>query len=407
MFEQIIKNNMLIIFAFCIYYILNSDKPSSINKKMILCYLFVIIVRVLNVLDLKYAMIIFGTITFVYLEFIIDDNFKMKVFRNYLHKIVDYFFLMLFKFKLLYFLLLLFLLSHTYQSIIANYYIFNISNWIIVVVILPYLLSKVSDSDFNLHSYDTIRKKLDEHIYYGEFSNQRLEGIKREILLYHEDRTFFKREDKYTLLCKYYFKYQIGLLETSYISFIKKGNKMKRFVFYFKKILKKTLNLLNMFLKYILEGKPLRGFSTIEMQLLRTTAICEGYHSKPRTRKIFELIYTPIFFKGLKNYFRRNYKIVSNEYFRNYILAEYIYFAPIFVNGKMFNNMLELWDVKTVKNLSNEQFFLSVLGLCGKLHFDNEANEYFISCHLFEIRQFSLDKTVLKKLLKELHIKIS
>ena len=368
MFELLLKNNMVIVFLICIYYILMGIQLKNINKQIILCYLLIMITRYLNIIDLKIALPIFVVTTFIYFEFLIEDNFKIKIFSNFFYKIVDYLFLMIFKYKLLLFILIIYFMSHMYQQTITNYPTLITICWIVEIVLFFYLISKITQNEFDIHTYD--------EIYKDNFFDKRIDSIEKidndleEILLYYEDRSYYIREKQYTLACIPYIKYKYELANTSY--YIKKVKRYKiNIIFYFIKItIFKIFHIVGRVFGYFFLRKPLRGFSTIEMQLLRTIAISDGYEKKAKTRKIYEFIYTPIFFRGLKKYLQGNYKTVSSRLYKQYLLNIYLEKAPVFYK-KRYKNIGCLFGCNNIKEVNKNQFLLGVLALSNKLNENN------------------------------------
>ena len=264
----------------------------------------------------------------------------------------------------------------------------------IVVILSLYLFNRLCNIDFKLKSYDDVINQLMKNVDFGNFQKNKITIQMKEILLHYEDRTYYERKNNYTLLCLYYFKYKLNIVGQEQIWDFKLKKIMTYFV-YMKVIFLEFCRFIKILFKYFILKRPIRGFSTIEMQLLRTAFISEGYEKKPKTRKIFEIIYSNIFYSGLKNYYKNNFKTVSDTYFKDYLLIEYTYFAPIFIDKRRYKNMYELFK----KNrLNKEEFFIAVLGLSNQ-RIDNWNT--FKSKYANEIEKFSLDNIRLEKALKK------
>lgn len=394
MFEMMFEENTIVLYLLCMYYIFSFKDLGSDNKRIIIAYLFLVIIRSLDILDSKISLSLFIAITFVYFEFMIDDNFKLKIIKNNFYKLIDYFFIMIFQYKFLFFLLLMFFLSHTYCSLIESYNFFIIAQSIIVIVLSLYLFNRLCNIEFKLKSYDNVINHLMENVDFGNYSKSIINEQMKKILLYYEDRTYYERKNRYTLLCLYYFKYKLNITGEVKISKFK-FKKVRIYLRYTKIILLESCRFMKILFNYFILKKPIRGFSTIEMQLLRTAFISEGYEKKPKTRKIFEIIYSNIFFSGLKKYYKNNFQKVSDNYFKDYLLLEYTYFAPIFINNRRYKNMYNLFEKD---KLNNEEFFISVLGLSNQ-----EITKWktFKFKYAYEIEKFSLDPKRLEKALKK------
>jgi len=77
----------------------------------------------------------------------------------------------------------------------------------------------------------------------------------------------------------------------------------------------------------------IRGYSTPEMQLLRTIGIARGYEKYKIQRKIFEIVYSKIFFSSLKEYHKAN-TYLSLQHYRHYLLYVYLQTVMTKINGK-------------------------------------------------------------------------
>ena len=142
-----------------------------------------------------------------------------------------------------------------------------------------------------------------------------------------------------------------------------------------------------------------RGYSTIEMQLFRTVSIKNGY-KKIFQRKITELIYSQLFFKGLKDYYTLNYRTVTPGYYKKFIIANYLAVAPIVTGGK--NKLIhDFWN-KSPSELTDEEFFLTILCLSGKLKKKYFNYKYIVKNYSYYITVLDIKKTKLKMAIKEM-----
>ena len=111
-----------------------------------------------------------------------------------------------------------------------------------------------------------------------------------------------------------------------------------------------------------------RGYSTIEMQLLRTLAIEEGYSCIFR-RKIFEILYAKLFWKNLKVYYKNC--DCDTFYFKDYLLFLYMQTAKCLNRGE--EKHLEEVIGKKRKNIldyTKEELFVLTLCFSGKIKRD-------------------------------------
>ncbi len=394
MFETMFEGNTIVLYLLCMYYIFSSKDLNFDNKRIMIAYLFIVIIRGFDILDSKISLSLFIAITFVYFEFMINDGFKLKIIKNNFYKLIDYFFIMIFQYKFLYFLLLMFFLSHTYCDLIATYIFFVIAQRMVVIFLSLYLFNRLCNIDFKLRSYDDVNNRLIEKVDFGNYPKNKITNQMKDILLYYEDRTYYYRKNNYTLLCFYYFKYKLNITGQVQITNFKL-KKVRIYFRYIKVIFLEICHFIKILFDYFVLKKPIRGFSTIEMQLLRTAFVSEGYEKKPKTRKIFEIIYSHIFYSGLKKYYKNNFQTISDMYFKDYLLLEYTYFAPIFINKRRYKNMYELFDSE---KLNKEEFFVAVLGLSNRRIYKWRM---FRTKYEYEIEKFHLDKKRLEQALKK------
>lgn len=108
------------------------------------------------------------------------------------------------------------------------------------------------------------------------------------------------------------------------------------------------------------------------MQLIRILAYKKGLKmGKPKNlkeiysifiRKIYEIIYAPMFFSGLKKYL-----MISNvnDYYRYYLVYIYLHTVQTTLNGKVFAPLDKVFGDADVIDWSKEALFVIVLGLNG------------------------------------------
>lgn len=124
------------------------------------------------------------------------------------------------------------------------------------------------------------------------------------ILISIEDKMYFKRK-AYTFFSS---SHIIGVLKSKIST--QQGSKKIVNVF----------SIGNCFIRNIFNES--RGYSTIPMQLVRSLGIKRGYNYKYR-RKIFEILYSRIFFRGVERMLNED-KVAQREYFKN-IFCIYIF----------------------------------------------------------------------------------
>lgn len=392
--EVFFENQIYVIFGLIIYYLLMNDKPAKDSQKMIVVYIFIAMLAIFNILDIKYMLIIMLLCLFVYLEFLIDDEYKHKIIRKLRYKFVDFVYLVVSKFHIIEFTLCLFLVSNRFEKLI------EMPVWskiLLFSLVLIYILGKLDNDDFELYSFTDIYKKINE-INFNDFS--KISEYKEYILTGIEDRSFFIRENDYTFLCWNFIKYRLNRIEEIILKVQEKKNEKNKIMYIFRFIWYVLKQLVNQIRDLKQNFKKFwRGYSTIEMQLFRTVAIKNGY-KKVFQRKITELIYAQLFFKGLKDYYKLNYQTVSSGYYKKFIMANYLAVAPIMTGGK--NKLIQDFWNKKPSELTNEEFFLTILCLSGKLKKRKFNYNYIVKNYSYYITVLGIKKTKLRGAVKKM-----
>jgi len=391
--EYFLKNNLPAIFAIILYGVF-SKKEIDDKEKVVVSYSFIVLLSILKILDIKIMLIILILISFLYFEVLINDYYKQKIIKKLRYKIVDFIYLLLFKYSFHFYLLSLTIISTTFENYI------KLPRYQVLVyfsLIFLYVILYISNNDFELKSFTEIFTTLEKNIDFASFD--KLEDRCKKILLYIEDKSYFERPHNYTIFCWDYIKYQINRINAI---LFKVENGLGK---------KHTLVSIFTFLKYSIKQFILQltdiprfirriynGHSTIEMQLFRSISVNDGYKKKHQ-RKIAELIYTPIFFSGLKDYFKMNYKTVSDKYFKDYIIACYLKSALVFYNDKTYNNIYSLKENLKSKTFTKCDFLFYVLCLSGKLkkeRLSEFGREYERYLYVFDIPIKELNLSIKK-----------
>ena len=387
----IVSYGLLILLLSCIMFTKIETSRENMRIKIAILYILSYVLVLFNAVDIKAMFLVLLIMLFVFLEFVLIDNFKrkfMKLKKKFL--VLDYIYQIIFEYKILYFLLALFSVSSILKSIIMFVLIkLNlISVWlkncypsittIISLLILGNGIIKMLNNEFETIEFEKINEKIKNVKEFNGFSaNPKLKDFS-ELLTYKEDKSFFERNESYNWFSVQFIKYR---LRRMYISCKKhhikeKGwitkaiNKLITFfyyemkfahiiVYYAKRLLKAVYNKFKNKKKL---SDYLPGHSTIEMQLLRTLAVVDGYDSHVYQRKFYEIIYSYIFFNSLKEYYEDNLYENMHE-FKYYIIYIYIMVAPIKINGVFYDNIRELYKKQKLNSITMEEFYIWELGL--------------------------------------------
>ena len=106
-----------------------------------------------------------------------------------------------------------------------------------------------------------------------------------------------------------------------------------------------------------------RGYSTPEMQLIRTIGVEKGYDKYKIRRKVFEILYAKILLGSLKQYNKEN-SALEVTHFRDYILDVYLKNVITIINGERFAKFSNAFDEPGDVSLwPPEGMFIACLGL--------------------------------------------
>lgn len=397
--EKIFEGNIPILYIIAIFYILLIDSL-KINKKIFIIYIFSYVMKVYNILDAKVLMLSLNLVMFVYIEYLTDDTVKTEIVSNIIYKVIDYMYKMIFEYSFIYFLLAILVETRYFEKrcsavykILELNYIYNINMvWHIVSYILLIIIANLlTIESYKTNSFTYIKEQLDKITTWNKLQLTADDIVKFELLSTIEDKSFFYRDKSYSFVSIQFVKYKMHRIETS-IGYISQ-NKMLN---------KEFINKLKWIINYILNNfrklrnikTYIRGYGTIEMQLIRTLGIQKGYE-KVFYRKIYEIIYSRIFFASYRRYCNLNKYRVKVSY-KEYIMYCYIYLAGIKLNGKEFNNMLEPWKKDKINELSVEQFFISILGLSWRPIDMDILYKYSRTIGKFDINEKELIKEIQK-----------
>lgn len=355
MLDVLFRNNYFFLYLFFCVTVFNYSEFFD-NQKLILIYLTTCGLSVFSIMSSFDCMIFSAAMTFMYLEFFTKDNSKLKYINKMKFKICDYILIMIVQYGFVCFLISLLFTNKSFLNYLAALDVFKkltISKKMAFlgarfIFLIPLFISIMATSSlkFEILTVDELLKKFNPKIYNINFSED-LDSF-FNILISIEDQSFFKRKNSYS-----FFSYEFLRYKMKSIAFAR-----------FKKSPIRTM------MAFAKSNKIIRGYSTIEMQLIRAIGLKNGYRMKYR-RKFFELVYTSIFFKSLKKFYEQ--KSYANHWdFKKYLLLIYIFSVNTQICKKYYPTM-NLYFVKepcnnkyNPKNWDKEKFFIACEGLSHK-----------------------------------------
>ncbi len=398
--ERLFAGNIPILYFIAVLYILMMDKL-KINQRILIIYIFSYIVKIYGILDFKILLFILNVDLFIYLEYLTSDRVKTEIVSNFGYRLIDYCYKMIFEYSFLYFILAMFIKTQFFMNCCNTVYsLLPISGsmlqnlaWFWSSISILLLLTAVTLLSMQLYSTNTftyMKSKLDEVTTWNILQLSNSQREKLYMLSSIEDKSYFERENSYNFFSIEFLRYKLRKLKNTAFEFKIKGVLKPGF---FRRLKEKIIYMISKIKKLKNIKRYIRGYSTIEMQLIRTLGIDKGY-DKVFCRKIYELIYSKIFFKSLRKYCNVNKYSVSCSY-KEYLIYCYIHIVKIKING-LENKMIDLWNRNELEDLSKEQFLISILGLSWR-PIDNKIIEnYKLVIDYYDINLKELKKQIRK-----------
>lgn len=343
--ETLFNKNIIFIFFFAMIAIYNYSDLKE-YQRMAIIYISVYALAVLNIVGIKMALLLLIVSLFCFFEIFTSDEMKFKILVNPIYKAVDFIYISIFQYSFggicLALLLLKIKLPETFdkQNIIFRTLSFLFIVWTLTAILQQKYVIHTFGEMYRVFTYFPINKI--------EFNDKLYEAC--NILVSIEDKRYFERE-AYSFFSV---KYIISLIKGKISS--QRGGK---------KVIYVLVNG-NRFIKNIFDES--RGYSTIPMQLVRSLGIKRGYNYKYR-RKIFEILYSRMFFKGIERMFNED-KVTQRQYFKEYLLYIYFHKVNTFLGDATFSKFLNAFDMKynrknekDIYDCTNEGIFIACMGL--------------------------------------------
>lgn len=282
-------------------------------------------------------------IMFLMTEYFTDDQTKKNIILKLPYKIADFLYNAFVMHRLILYVLSLGLLFLAH--IISVQWIKMIFLALSVIVIFA-CIHYAAVRPFDVISLSELRKKLDKYLIYKiDFSPEMRKCF--EILCELEDKTYFERENAYNFLTAEF----IGIKIRRLLEFIKYNKSVK--------------DIYNTGIEFVRNSIVVRGYSTLEMQLIRILSVKSKFNKHVIRRKIYELVYSTVFFSSLKDEFEKHVYPERNH-FREYLLYVYCNNVTTVVNGQR-QPMINYFDgEKDISKWEPEKMLIACVGLNGR-----------------------------------------
>ena len=370
--EELFSGNLFAIYIIASIAVISYTNFEE-NQRMFLLYLFTYAIAFFKIFRISASLLLLVLITFVFLEYLSVDKKKLTLITNLIYKCVDYAFMMLFQYHFFWIFIAFLILHFSHYEYFSKYQYF-----LKIISILPLCRGShlAISQPFKIKSITDMCKVFDDFPpYQFEYSEEMQE--KFDLLCAFEDKTYFQRKKSYSCISiEYFFCFLRNHGFPSGLFFRK--------AFYNISTAQKR--------GYVSANLFSRGYSTPEMQLLRSVGILRGYDRYKIQRKVFEVLYSKIFFSSLKEYHEANTYLRLNHY-RHYLL--YVYFQTVMtkIHGQKYTPLSSVFEnEKDITTWSMEGLFIACLGLCFRNVSDENLALYNDIIHRFELNTARIKK---------------
>lgn len=379
------SDNVIYIYFLSCIVILGYDKFIK-KQKIVLIYATTIAMELLSSSSFSFWFMLGLLLICMFMleEYLCDDYAKQEILRRFFpHKVLDFIYEFIVLDGGIFIVFNLFLASDYGKILLMEKLKFATKLFYLInVVMLLVSIHMFFSSKFAIKSFSEMKRYFDKLVPYNLHVNDPEVQKKFEILTGLEDKSYFIRTESYNWLSAAFIKYRHERRSKVHDKKKRRIN-LKSLIRKIKAIgmkeathrLKGRLEEEIEYRKYICKknkGK-IRGCSTLEMQLIRQIGIQKGYEKCVIRRKAFEIIYSYIFFSGLKAYYKES-NCAKHSQFKEFLLYVYLYsvrvtvktegnnetFDPIasaFVGleADMQNYSIADWDI--------DKFYVLMLGL--------------------------------------------
>lgn len=372
--EGLFSNNLFAIYIVaCIAVMTYTDFEE--NQRMFILYLFTYATAFFEVFSVPAGIFLLLLITFVFLEYLTDDTKKLSLITGVAYKTCDYLFMMIFQYHFIWIFAAFGALYCSRSDWLAP----SLQFFVKAASVLPlfYGAHQTISQPFKIKSITEICRVFEQYPPYM-FHYKPAMQEKFDLLCAFEDKTYFQRKNSYSCIS---LEYIVCFLKSRGLPSRKAIGEALSGISSPSKLWRSVARIFR------------RGYSTPEMQLLRTIGIQRGYEQYKIRRKIFEVVYSKIVFSSLKKYHLSN-TYSSLEYYRHYLL--YVYFRTVLtkINGvdcRPFCAAFENGD--DFCSWSMDGLFVACLGLSFRKADDKNLRRY-----AWVIDDFHLDVDCIRRL---------
>lgn len=377
---QVFNNNSIYVyFLSCI--VIFSYQHFSKKQKISLIYATTIAMEIISQYSWKMTAVMLLMSMFILEEYLSDDKVKCELLSNLWYKIIDFVYQILFIDAGIWIIINIIVSGNWLKDYLIEKGITISLFYGVNICILLITIHKLNTLKFEMCDFKTIKG------YFDKFDGKKIEWEnyelqqRFEIMVELEDKSFFERKKSYNWFSIEFIDYKIKAYRAN--REMMKRYKVKKSVIQMLKYIWTLIKEMRFF-RYII-GKirrkieentwtikdffgrlksKIRGCSTLEMQLIRNIGIEKGYSKCVIRRKIFEFIYTYLFFNGLKDYYENTRNNKRRE-FKKFILYVYLHSIKLNIYGNEFKAINKLFEQEKVEEWDIDEFYVAILSLTG------------------------------------------
>lgn len=359
--ESLFNENIIFIFFFAMIAIYNYSDLKE-YQRMAIIYISVYALTILNIIGVKLAVVLLVISLFCFFEIFTSDEMKFKILINPIYKVMDFVYISFSQYAFGGMCCALLMLRIKLPKPLEQQ---NVVFKILSFLFMAWTLTTTLQQKYVIHTFGEMYKIFTWFPINKIDFNEKLDEA-CSILVSIEDRIYFERKAYSFFSLKYIVRILKNKISTQ------RGNKKIVCVF----------SAGNRFIRNIFDES--RGYSTIPMQLVRSLGIKRGYNYKYR-RKIFEILYSRMFFKGIERMLNED-QVAQKQYFKKYLLYIYFHKVNTFLGDATFSKFLNAFDMKYNKknnkdiyDCSNEGIFIACMGLSKRATYITKENiDYYL-----------------------------
>lgn len=331
----------------------------KIEQRICVIYISIYAMVALEIIELKLSYVFLLLTMFCYLEVFTGDTMKLKLLSSPIYKVVDCIYLSVSQYCIIWVIIALYLISNTVEFKWGSYAIYSKG---VSILCLSIAITNVLHQKCAVNTFNQMFQVFSEYPINGVKFNKKLEQA-CNILVSIEDQGYYNRK-AYSVFSLSFIRYALKNRKHKDKGFVKQVQKGAKCI------------------KDVITLK--RGYSTIPMQLVRTLGIKCGYNCVIR-RKIYEILYSRMFFDGIQQYYKLKHVSNRNK-FKEYLLYIYFHVVQTYLGDASFSKFLNAFDMQYRKKnkidiygCSNEGVFIACMGLSKRATKINSDNvDYYL-----------------------------